>query len=139
MTLMKISRAVVKDLLTVYEAGEASDDTRALVEEWLRGDPDLAREARQAAALDLPALPPLAVTTEKQALDRTKRRLRWRFILLGTAVYVTTLPLSVTFDRHGASGLLIDNWPERVVVWVVAALLWSLYWRLTRRLRVTGL
>ena len=136
---MRITRDVVKDLLTVYEAGEASDDTRALLEEWLRSDPDLARQARPAAAVSLPAPPPLAATAEKQALDRTKRQLRWRLVLLGTAVYVTTMPLSITFDRHGYKGLLIDNWPERVVVWAIAALLWWLYWRLSRRLRVTGL
>lgn len=136
---MKITRDVVKDLLTVYEAGEASGDTRAIVEEWLRSDPDLARLARHAAEVSLPAPPPLAASGEKQALDRTRRQLRWRFVLLGTAVYVTTLPLSVTFDSQGYSGLLFDNWPERIVVWAIAALLWGLYWRFSRRLRVAGL
>ena len=131
---MEITRDVVKDLLTVYEAGEASDDTRAIVERWLRSDPELARQARQAADVSLPSPPPLAATAEKRALDRTKRQLRWRFVLLGTAVYVTTLPLSVTFDSQGYSGLLIDNWPQRVVVWAIAALLWWFYWRESRRL-----
>lgn len=133
---MEITRDVVKDLLTVYEAGEASDDTRAIVERWLRSDPELARQATQAANVSLPSPPPLAATAEKRALDRTKRQLRWRFVLLGTAVYVTTLPLSVTFDSHGYSGLLIDNWPQRVVVWVIAALLWWFYWLGSRRLVV---
>ena len=136
---MKITRDVVKDLLTVYEAGEASGDTRAIVEEWLRSDPELARQAMQAAEVGLPAPPPLAATAEKQVLDRTRRRLRRRFVLLGTAIYVTTLPLSVTFNSHGYSGLLIDNWPERIVVWAIAALLWVLYVRVSRRLRVSGL
>jgi anti-sigma factor RsiW len=133
---MEITRDVVKDLLTVYEAGEASDDTRAIVERWLRSDPELARQVRQAADVSLPSPPPLAATAEKRALDRTKRQLRRRFVLLGTAVYVTTLPLSVTFDSHGYSGLLIDNWPQRVVVWAIAALLWWFYWRVSRRLVV---
>jgi anti-sigma factor RsiW len=133
---MEITRDVVKDLLTVYEAGEASDDTRAIVERWLRNDPELARQVRQAADVSLPSPPPLGATAEKLALDRTKRQLRRRFVLLGTAVYVTTLPLSVTFDSHGYSGLLIDNWPQRVVVWAIAALLWWFYWRVSRRLVV---
>jgi hypothetical protein len=135
---MNITRDVVKDLLAVCEAGEASSDTRAIVEEWLRRDPELARQAGQSADVVLPAPPPLAATAEKQALDRTKQQLRRRFVLLGTAVYVTTLPLSVTFDSQGFSGLLIDNWPQRIVVWAIAGVLWWLYWRASRRLRVAG-
>ena len=136
---MKITRDVVKDLLAVYQAGDASGDTRAIVEEWLRADPDLARLAEQARRISLPALPPLPATAEKRALDRTRRRLRWRSILLGTAVYVTMLPLSITFNSRGFTGLLIDNWPERVVVLALAAALWGLYWHVSRRLRLSGL
>jgi ferric-dicitrate binding protein FerR (iron transport regulator) len=133
---MKITRDVVRDLLAVYMAGDASGDTRALVEEWLRDDPELARQAEQAGRLDLPAAPRVPPTIEKRALDRTKRLLRWRTILLGTAVYVSTLPLTVTFDRSGFKGLLIDDAPERVVVIVIAAVLWFFYWRMSRRLRI---
>jgi hypothetical protein len=135
---MNITRDVVKDLLAMYEAGEASSDTRAIVEDWLRRDPELARDARHASEVTLPATPPLAAAAEKQALDRTKQQLRRRFVLLGTAVYVTTLPLSVTFDSQGFSGLLIDNWPQRIVVWAIAGVLWWFYWRASRRLRVAG-
>ena len=35
---MKITRSVIVDLWAVYVSGEASADTRALVEEFLRGD-----------------------------------------------------------------------------------------------------
>lgn len=136
---MRVTRDVIKDLLTVHLAGEASADTRVLVEEWLRTDPELARQANAAGGADLPAVPALPPTLEKQALDRTRRQLRWRTILLGTAVYVSTLPVTVTFDRTGFRGLLIEDWPERVVVIAVAIGLWTTYVRLSRRLRVAGL
>ena len=58
---MKITRDVVKDLLAVYSAGEASGDTRALVEEWLRSDPELARQVARAdsvSCLSVPAAGP---------------------------------------------------------------------------------
>ena len=42
---MKVTRDVVKDLLPIYLADEASADTRSIVEEWLRTDPELARQA----------------------------------------------------------------------------------------------
>jgi hypothetical protein len=57
-------------------------------------------------------------------------------VLLGTAVHFTTLPLSVTFDRNGFNGLLLDTWVERTIYLAIAAVLWGLYARLSRRLRV---
>lgn len=130
---MNVTSNVVKDLLTVYLAGEAHADTRELVEEWLRDDPDLARQVERARRASLPAVAVPPPTAEKQALDRARRRWRIRWIVLGTAVYFTTLPLSVTFNRSGFQGLLIDNWPERIVVLVVAAALWAVYARLRWR------
>jgi anti-sigma factor RsiW len=133
---MKITQDVIKDLVTVYLAGEATADTRALIEEWLRTDPELARQVDQARNADLPPVPPLPPTVEKRALDRTRRQWRWRTVLLGTAIYVSTLPLSVAFGSDGFRGLLIDDWLERVIVLALAAALWIAYWRVARRLRV---
>jgi hypothetical protein len=41
---MKVTREVVIDLWPVYASGEASEDTRKLVDEFLREDPGLERE-----------------------------------------------------------------------------------------------
>jgi hypothetical protein len=136
---MKVTRDVVKDLLAVYSAGEASSDTRALVEEWLRSDPELARQAEQAESVTLPEVPPLSPTVEKQALDRTRRHLRWRMVLFGLAAYVSTLPFSVTFGGSGYEGLLIDDWLERIVVISLAVVLWVVFWRVSRRARISAL
>ena len=57
-------------------------------------------------------------------------------IMLGFTIYVSTLPLSVTFDRNGFSGLFIQDWPQRLVVIAIALALWILYWRVARRVRV---
>jgi anti-sigma factor RsiW len=136
---MKITRDVIKDLLAVHLAGEASRDTRALIEDWLRTDPELAHQVEHAKRADLPVPPAPPPTTEKQALDRTRRQLRWRTILFGTAIYVSMLPLSVTFNRAGFRGLLIEDWSERVVVIAAAIVLWAVYWHQWRRMRVSGL
>ncbi|MBE3110888.1 MAG: hypothetical protein IMZ46_10325 [Acidobacteria bacterium] len=135
---MNVTRNVVNDLLTVYLAGEAHADTTALVEEWLRADPDLARQVEQARHTTLPevAVPP--PTVEKRALDRTRRHWRLRSIVLGVAIYVSTLPLTVTFNRSGFRGLLIQDWPERIVLMVLAAALWGTYVVLLRRWHATG-
>jgi len=135
---MNITPNVVKDLLTVYLAGEAHADTRDLVEEWLRKNPDMARQVEQARRASLPSVAVPPATVEKQALDRARRRWRIRTIVLGTAIYASTLPLTVTFNRSGFKGLLIDNWPERIVVLLVAAALWVAYVVLLRRWRSPG-
>lgn len=133
---MEITRDVIKDLLTVYLAGEATADTKALIEDWLRTDPELAGQVNQARNADLPPVPALPPTIEKRALDRARRQLRWRAVLFGTAIYVSTLPLSVTFNSGGFQGLLIEGWLERGIVMIVAGALWVLYWRVSRRMPV---
>jgi anti-sigma factor RsiW len=136
---MKITRDVVKDLLTVYLAGEASPDTRALVEKWLQGDAPLAREVEEARRGDVPPVPSPEPSLEKLALVRTRRRLRVRAIVLGVAIYFTTLPLTVTFNSNGFQGLLLKHWPERAFWLAVAAAVWTAYFVLSRRLRRSGL
>ena len=136
---MNVTRDVVKDLLTVYLAGEASADTRALVEEWLRADPALARQVEQARVSDLPPVPPPAPSVEKRALGHTRRRLRVRAVVLGTAIYFSLLPLNVVFNKNGFNGLLLKDWSGRVVALAAAAVLWGIYLVLARRLRVSGL
>jgi anti-sigma factor RsiW len=88
---VNVTRSVVKDLLTVYLAGEASPDTRAFVEEYLRTDSDLAREvdAARAGSLGLPPTP--APTAEKQALEATRQLLKNRTATLVVAIVFTLL------------------------------------------------
>jgi anti-sigma factor RsiW len=136
---MNVTRDVIKDLLTVYLAGEASPDSRVLVDEWLRADPELARQAAEAGRGELPPVTLPEPTAEKRALSRTRRWLRWRMILLGVAIYVTTLPATVVFNSHGFRGLLIEDWPERIVVMTLAAALWIAFIAVSRRVRASGL
>ncbi len=56
------------------------------------------------------------------------------------AVYVSTLPLSVTFSSSGGfDGLLFKSRPERLVIIAVAIVLRGCYWRMSRRVHVAGL
>ena len=48
---MNVSRNVIHDLVPLYLADEASADTRALIEEFLAADPELAGQARGQAEL----------------------------------------------------------------------------------------
>ena len=80
---MEITRNVILDLLPLYLADEASADTRALVEEYLETDPELANVAKQSAAMELPGDIPIPLTKEDEmeAYRKTKR-----LIFLGTVI-----------------------------------------------------
>ncbi len=139
---MNVTAEVVKDLLPLYVAGEASADTRALVEEFLRADPQLAAlaatlRAQESSPPQLAAAPPGA---GRAALATTRSLLRRRSWLLSFALVFTALPLSFSFDSGGMRFLLLRDAPAFAFAsWVVAAVLWVAFARVASRLRVTGL
>jgi anti-sigma factor RsiW len=81
-----VTRDVIVDLWPLYVSGEASQDTRRLVEAFLSDDPEFARELRQDARgpltdHDVPSLTP---DHELRTLAQIKRRLmgpRWLLVL----------------------------------------------------------
>lgn len=140
--MMNVTRDVVKDLLTVYLAGEASTDTRQLVEEYLRSDPELARdvEAVRAGHLGLPAAPGLVPSAEKQALDATRQLLKNRTSTLVIAVLFTLLPFSFVFDGSRVTFVIFRDAPIIAIAWwATAAVMWAWHISIRRRLRVSGL
>jgi anti-sigma factor RsiW len=139
---MNVTRDVVNDLLTIYLAGEASADTRALVEEYLATDPALAREvdAARSGSLPLPDVPPGPATAEKRALDATRQMLKHRTSTLVVATLFTVLPLTFAFDASGITFLLIRDAPVvGLAWWVTAAVMWGCHLWVRRRVRVSGL
>jgi len=137
---MNISRDVVKDLIPVYLAGDASADTRALVESYLKTDPELAVDvtAARGASLGLPATRP--PTAEKQTLDATRQLLKSRTSTLVVATIFTVLPLTFAFNGTAITFVLIRDAPViGIAWWVTAAIIWIWHARIRRRLRVSGL
>ena len=139
---MNITRDVVRDLLTVYLAGDASADTRALVEEYLAGDPALKAEADNAAAgqLILPPTPPSPATAELQALAKTRELMKTRTSTLVTAVLFTVLPFTFTFSGGQLTFVLFRDAPKIAAAWwFTAAVLWGWHFWVRRRLAVSGI
>ena len=123
---MTVTREVVRDLWPVYAAGEASDDTRRLVDEFLAGDPELARTLRAdaepvmeterivAETMDLPP------NHEARTLDRVKARLRRRSPFRIVALGFTGLAVrnqrgeDLQGDGHGDAKRRADCRAERL-------------------------
>lgn len=139
---MTVTSDVIKDLLPLYAAGEASPATRALVEHWVRTDPSLQREL---SAFGLEALqsgfgPPRPVP-DRALLSRTRRLIRIRMGLMAGAILCTAMPLSVAGNsEQGITFLMMRDAPQVGWTFVTGAVVfWSAYLLVARRLRVTGL
>jgi anti-sigma factor RsiW len=137
---MNISRDIVKDLIPVYVAGEASADTQALVESYLKTDAELARDvsAARGTSLGLPAT--RTPSAEKQALDATRQLIKSRTSTLVVAMVFTVLPLTFAFHGREVTFFLIRDAPTiGIAWWVTAAIVWIWHLTIRRRLRVSGL
>lgn len=138
---MSITRDVVTDLLPLYESGEASPDTRALVEAYFRSDPEFERLVKAART----ASPGVATSTdvvhgalELEALRRTRKALRIRSWIMGFAIFFTLLPFSFGDVSGYGSFFMLRDVPESRVSFVAAAVLWLFYAKQWWKLRPAG-
>jgi len=133
---MNVTREVVTDLLPIYFAGEASGDTKVLVEDYFRQDPDFERIARNAATPleTLRAAKPIAPSAEreKRDLESVLWGLRRRTWLFSVSLFMTLAPLSFDFT-HGLSRMVRDVPWHAAFDWSLAAVLWFLYFARLRR------
>jgi len=84
----KIPQHVILDLLPLYLADEVSEETRDLIEEYLKTDPQLAKlaeQAKQAPSLqEIPA--PLNKETEMKSYKKGKKLMIEHLVFLAAAV-----------------------------------------------------
>lgn len=92
---MEITRKVIVDLLPLYLSDEASDDTNALVREYLETDPELAEMAKETADLKLPEDVPVPLTWEDKmkAYKEAKRLMFLRTIILAAIISFSVLTI----------------------------------------------
>jgi hypothetical protein len=135
---MKVTREVMKDLLPLYFSGEASDDTRTLVEEYFRENPEFERMARGSArSLEMlqttVAVAPEA-KKEKRDLESVHKAV-WRHKLnFGLALLFTLVPLAFVYSKGHLVWMMVRNAPwEAGLYWLMAALFWVLYFVRPRR------
>lgn len=135
---MTVTRDVVLDLLPLYMSGEASADTRALVETFLATDPQLARIAGDGVAH--PGDPPPADDTQARAsLARTRRLLQQRQIAFGVALTLTLMPLSFMFSGNRLVWAMWRDAPAAAVLCLVgAAGCWIWFARVRAALQAPG-
>lgn len=141
---MKISRDVILDLLPLYQSGEASEATKALVETWMAEHPNEANLIERSMSLELPEdLPVAKENREMNVLAQTKFYLKLRGFLFGAAIFSSCMPFAfgdTSFDNvEGVHWLWQDNPMIAFGFAGLALVLWTAYLLISKRLKVTGL
>jgi len=99
---MKVTQEVIRDLMPPYISGEASADTRVLVEQFLAGDPALRGEFERAAKEMLTPFPvTLSPEHEKRTIDRARQLLRLRSLFIALTFFFISIPFSFSFSQAG--------------------------------------
>jgi hypothetical protein len=135
---MNVTQEVMTDLLPVYFSGEASEDTKRLMEDYFRENPDFERIARSAARPleTLRASAPVAPEAgrEKRDLQWVRDELFRRRLMFGVALLFTFVPFVSVFSHGGLDWTPIrDNPWLAVMYWSIAVLAWFLYFLHRRR------
>lgn len=139
---MRLPEGVRNDLLTVYLAGEASPETRVLVEEWARDDQVFAAAMHAAAQVDIkPAAATPSADLEIRSLKMTRQFVRLRSILMAMAIFFSLLPFSFAFgSKNGFSWLVWDASPGLGIASVsLAVASWVAWHVMNRRVKRAGL
>ena len=132
---MNVTKDVIKDLLPLYQAGEASQDTRRLVDDYLGNNPELRQLV--ASALDnggtkmsvRPEIDQALATLEKT--KRVMARQKWTHFY---ALLFTFMPFSFAWQGGQLKYLLVRDAPWSLLpLWGAAAVLWVSYAK-TRKL-----
>ena len=138
---MQITRDVVNDLLPMYLAGEASADTKALVEEFCVSDGEFARLVESTRSTEISKQPvSFKADQEKQTLKRLKRLIKMQTWFLAGAILFTLVPLSIRIENGSISFLILGSttWLA-AVYWLIAAGFWLGYVLTRRQLSVSGM
>ena len=133
---MTITKDVIHDLMPLYLAGEASADTRRLIDEYLQANP---AERPLAGALSLPPAPSLP-DTEATTLLRTREVYRRRATALAGALALSYAVFSFVFDSSGLRFLVVRDMPA--LAWALlaaAAGVWVHFFDMHRQWVRTGL
>lgn len=137
---MKITRDVILDLLPLYLANEASEDTRRLVEQYLADDPALSRLAQKSTFAQLDADIPIPLTKEDEmkSFEKTKNLLFQQRLFMGLAIFTTLALLGFRGGANGISWLWIDS---PAIAWLLlfgAVVFWTAYFNVSWLLNRVG-
>lgn len=134
---MNITKDVITDLLPLYLSDECSPDTKKLIDEYLKANPEFAGQIKSFSKNPLPETIPYRINKqdEMNTLKRTKRLIQWRTWLMGFAIFCTIAPFSVLHTGGKTYWLFLEAPKSASAYGVLAILFWVGYFIAKRKLR----
>lgn len=92
---MSISRNVILDLLPIYLAGEASEETRVLIEEYLQADKEIAQIVAESNKTPFPQniKTPINKETEMESLRKAQGMIHRTILFAAGVILVMCISL----------------------------------------------
>jgi len=135
---MEITKDVIADLLPIYNSRECSADTKRLIEEFLRANPDFEQQANISSkiALNTPILQKLQKSDEMKSLKKAKRLLKTRATIMALAIFFSLAPFSV-FNVDGKTHwMMLENPLDACIYGAIGIALWATYFIVRHSKRV---
>ncbi|NOG44706.1 MAG: hypothetical protein HND50_05710 [Calditrichaeota bacterium] len=129
---MEITKEVIRDLLPLYFENEVSADSRKIIESYFSKHPEFAEEAKkQNLYLESIEIKNINKEEEMVTLQKTKKLVRVRSLIMGFAIFFTMLPFSfggVPWDNNVGTRWLFNEYPLYAISFGVVGIgLWIAY------------
>lgn len=130
---MHLPEDVIVDLLPAYFAGEASPASRAIVDAYFAAHPQFA-QAMRAAQTTSPDLPPIdPVDGGHDAIQRVRKHLRRRALLIALAIFCTVSPFTFMVKEQELVYFMWRDAPATAACYTAVALAaWLGLWMTNR-------
>jgi hypothetical protein len=138
---MKITQEVISDLLPLYFSGEASEDTRKLIDTYFEQNPEFAEKAKATQEQLITNEIPIKLTKEDEmeSLNKTKKRIKLQHFLIGFAIFFTIAPFSFAHFDGKSYWLLTDSPMTALIYGSIGILFWISYFVMRYKNRISGL
>jgi hypothetical protein len=134
---MNITKEVITDLFPLYVANECSEDSRALVEQYLRDNPAEGAELKRIMSTPVPRTEPAGANLEEvRSLREARRRVRRQSVLLGLAIFFSLLPFSFLATGGKIYWLLIESPVSGLIYGGLGLSCWTAYFVLRHASRI---
>ncbi len=125
---MNVTREVITDLLPAYFAKECSPDTKLLVEEFFKANPEFERQAKDLRTPFPSSIPQgLAKEDEMKSLGKARRLLRVRSFIMGFAIMCSLAPFSFICTEGKFYWLYSESHTSAIIYGILAVVLWVAY------------
>jgi hypothetical protein len=130
---MNVTKEVITDLFPLYTANECSQDSRALVERYLRDNPDQAEELRRVMNTPVPgSTAQLTGSEEVRSLREARRRVRRQSFLLGLAIFFSLVPFSLLVTGGKIYWVFRESPSTALVYGLLGIVCWGAYFLIRR-------